>query len=222
MRILLIEDDKMIGESLVHALKNSGYAVDWARDGDMGEESLKTATYNLVLLDLGLPKQNGLEVLKKLREARNKTPVLILTARDRVADRVQGLDLGADDYLIKPFALEEVEARMRVLLRRNSGNAESVLRSGDVTLNTMTKELNYKGKTSILSAREYALMFALMELPGKVLSRAELEDRLYGWNEEVSSNAVEVQIHNLRKKMGTGLIHNIRGIGYMVAKGAAA
>ena len=219
MRILLVEDDKMIGESLMHALRNSGYAVDWARDGDIGEESLQTASYNLVLLDLGLPKRSGLEVLKNMRQARNKTPVLILTARDRVADRVIGLDLGADDYLIKPFALEEVEARIRVLLRRNAGNAEPVLRAGEATLNTMTKELNYQGKTSILSAREYALMFALMELPGKVLSRAELEDRLYGWNEEVSSNAVEVQIHNIRKKMGPDLIHNIRGIGYTVAKG---
>lgn len=218
MRILLIEDDKMIGESLMHALKSSGYAVDWARDGEMGEESLKTTVYNLVLLDLGLPKRGGLDVLKNMRQARDRTPVLVLTARDRVADRVTGLDLGADDYLIKPFALEEVEARIRVLLRRNTGNAGSILRSSEIALNAATKELEYQGKTLILSAREYALMFALMETPGKVQSRAELEERLYGWNEEISSNAVEVQIHNLRKKMGTGLIHNIRGIGYMVTK----
>lgn len=218
MRILLIEDDRMIGESLLHALKSSGYAVDWARDGDMGEESLKTASYNLVLLDLGLPKQSGLDVLKSMRAGGNKTPVLILTARDRVADRVSGLDLGADDYLIKPFALEELEARIRVLLRRNAGLAEAIIRARDASLNMLTKELTYAGKTLVLSAREYALMLALMEIPGKVLSRADLEERLYGWNEEVSSNAVEVQIHNLRKKLGPDLIHNIRGIGYMVTK----
>ncbi len=218
MKILLIEDDKMIGESLIQALKQSGYAVDWARDGDMGEESLKTTAYNLVLLDIGLPKQTGLEVLAKLRARQDKVPVLILTARDRVADRVAGLDLGADDYLVKPFALEEVEARIRVLLRRNAGHAEAILRSSTISLNTTTKELEYEGKRLILSAREYALMFALLQSPGKVLSRAELEERLYGWNEEVSSNAVEVQIHNLRKKLGPELIRNIRGIGYMVAK----
>ncbi|MET0155899.1 MAG: response regulator [Rickettsiales bacterium] len=218
MRILLIEDDKMIGESLVHALKNGGYVVDWARDGDTGEVSLSTTIYNLILLDLGLPKRNGLEVLKGIRLRKDKVPVLILTARDRVADRVAGLDLGADDYLVKPFALEEVEARIRVLLRRTAGHADPVLRSGGVSLNMLTKELEYEGKRLTLSAREYALMFALMEMPGKVMSRVELEERLYGWNEEVSSNAVEVQIHNLRKKLGTDLIRNIRGIGYMVAK----
>ncbi len=218
MKILLIEDDKMIAESLLHALKQGGYVVDWASDGEMGEESLKTASYDLVLLDIGLPKRTGLEILKSLRSRKEKVPVLVLTARDRVADRVAGLDLGADDYLVKPFALEELEARIRVLLRRNSGHAEAILRSGDIGLNTVTKELEYDGKLLILSAREYALMFALMQSPGKVLSRAELEERLYGWNEEVSSNAVEVQIHNLRKKLGTDLIRNIRGIGYMVTK----
>ena len=218
MKILLIEDDKMIGESLTHALKQSGYAVDWARDGDIGEELLSSTTYNVVLLDIGLPKRNGLEVLQRLRARHNKVQVLIMTARDRVEDRVLGLDLGADDYLIKPFALEEVEARIRVLLRRQSGHAESILRSSGMNLNIATKELEYQGKSLQLSAREYALMFALLESPGKILSRTELEEQLYGWNEEISSNAVEVQIHNLRKKLGADLIHNIRGIGYMVAK----
>ena len=218
MKILLIEDDEMIAESLTHALRSSAYAVDWARDGDIGEESLKTTSYNLVLLDIGLPRRTGLDVLKSLRANKNKVPVLILTARDRISDRVEGLDLGADDYLVKPFALEELEARIRVLLRRHTGHAESMLSANDINLNTLTKELEYKGKNLVLSAREYALMFALMEMPGKVFSRAELEERLYGWNEEVSSNAVEVQIHNLRKKLGMDLIRNIRGIGYMVAK----
>lgn len=218
MRILLVEDDRMIGESLTQALKANGYVVDWARDGEMGEVSLSTTTYNLVLLDIGLPKLNGLELLKAIRARKDKVPVLILTARDQIEDRVAGLDLGADDYLVKPFALEEMEARIRALLRRNSGNADPLLRSGNITLNTLTKELTYKGAVIVLSAREYALMFALMESPGKVMSRTDLEDRLYGWNEEVSSNAVEVQIHNLRKKLDTDLIRNIRGIGYMVSK----
>ena len=218
MKILLIEDDKMIGESLTHALKGSGYAVDWARDGEMGEESLRTCNYSLVLLDLGLPKRTGLEILKELRQRKDKVPVLVLTARDSISDRVQGLDLGADDYLVKPFALEEVEARIRVLLRRNTGHAESVLESSGITLNTLTKELQYEGKSLVLSAREYALMHALMEVPGKIFSRAELEERLYGWNQEVNSNAIEVQIHNLRKKLGSSLIRNVRGLGYIAGK----
>lgn len=218
MRILLVEDDRMIADSLVQALKSSGYAVDWARDGDMGEDSLNTTSYNLVLLDIGLPQRSGLDILKSLRARKDKVPVLILTARDQVTDRVAGLDLGADDYLVKPFALEELEARIRVLLRRNAGHADPVLHAAGITLNTLTKELTYKDKQLLLSAREYALMLALMESPGKVMSRAELEERLYGWNEEISSNAVEVQIHNLRKKLGNALIQNIRGIGYMVTK----
>lgn len=218
MRILLIEDDTMVGESLVQALKAGGYAVDWAQDGEIGEESLRSCAYNLVLLDLGLPKRSGLEILKSLRARKDKVPVLIMTARDRVSDRVEGLDLGADDYLIKPFALEEMEARMRALLRRNSGHAGPVLKTAYMTLNTVTKELECQGRREPLSAREYALMFMLMESPGKVLSRLELEEKLYGWNEEVSSNAVEVQIHNLRKKFGAEAIRNIRGIGYLVEK----
>ena len=218
MKILLIEDDQMIGESLAHALKSVGYAVDWAQDGQTGEESLHTGNYSLVLLDLGLPKRSGLEILAGLRQRKNIVPVIILTARDEVADRVKGLDVGADDYLVKPFALEELEARIRVLLRRNAGQAEPCLRYGDIELNTLTKELCYQGKTLRLSAREYALMFALLEIPGKIMSRSALEERLYGWNEEVNSNAVEVQIHTLRKKVGNDIIRNIRGIGYCVAK----
>lgn len=218
MKILLIEDDSMIGDSLVHALRAKGYTVDWVQDGEMGEESLRIGSYALVLLDLGLPKRSGIEILKSLRQRHQQLPVLIITARDAVSDRVQGLDLGADDYLIKPFALEEVEARIRVLLRRSAGQSAPILSVGAITLNPHTKELTYTGKSLVLSAREYALMFALMETPGKVLSRRDLEERLYGWNEEVSSNAVEVQIHNLRKKLGNSLIRNIRGMGYMITK----
>lgn len=218
MKILLVEDDRMIGESLCKMLNTKGYSVDWARDGEMGDESLRTGTYNLLLLDVGLPKASGLEILAKLRARGEKLPVLIMTARDAVSDRVKGLDLGADDYLIKPFAVEELEARMRVLLRRSAGQADPLIKSGGVVLNTTTKELTFEGKCQVLSAREYALMFALMETPGKVLSRSDLEEKLYGWNEEVGSNAVEVLIHSIRKKYDSSLIRNIRGMGYMVAR----
>ena len=218
MRILLVEDDPMIGDSISHALKGNGYAVDWAKDGATAEESLAAQPYHLLLLDLGLPKQSGLALLKKIRRRGETLPVMILTARDAVADRVEGLDAGADDYLVKPFALEELEARMRAVIRRKGGTATPVMEYGHITLNPATKELAYHGKTLLLSAREYALMHALMESPGKVVSRPELEEKLYGWNEEVSSNAVEVHIHALRKKLGNDLIRNIRGLGYLVTK----
>lgn len=216
MRLLLVEDDIMIGESLAHALRGGGYAIDWVQDGVTAEESLEVSSYALVLLDLGLPGQSGLDLLRKIRRRRDKTPVLIITARDTVSDRVQGLDGGADDYLVKPFALEEIEARIRALLRRSVGQADPLLRAGDLVLDPVTKELSRNDIRLTLSAREYALMFALMERPGKVLSRAELEERLYGWNEEVSSNTVEVHIHQIRKKLGNSVIRNIRGLGYSV------
>lgn len=216
MRLLLVEDDVMIGESLVHALRNGGYAIDWVQDGVMAEESLEVGSYALVLLDLGLPGQSGLDLLRKIRRRQDKTPVLIMTARDTVSDRVQGLDSGADDYLVKPFALEEIEARIRALVRRSVGQAHPLLYAGDLALDPTTKKLNYNGVCVPLSGREYAVMHALMERPGAILSRAELEERLYGWNEEVSSNAVEVHIHQIRKKLGTTVIRNIRGLGYSV------
>lgn len=218
MRILLVEDDVMIGESLRHALKGIGYAVNWVKDGDMAIETLANESYDLMLLDLGLPGQSGLTVLRTARKNKKSLPVLIITARDAIADRVAGLDSGADDYLVKPFALAEVEARLRALLRRHSNQPDPVLTAGEVALDTGTKELHYREKTLILTAREYALMYALLEKPGVVLSRAQLEEKLYGWNEEIASNAVEVQIHQLRKKMGNELIRNIRGVGYSVAR----
>ncbi len=218
MRLLLIEDDLMIGESLVQALKGKGYAVDWVRDGGMGEESLSVNRYALVLLDLGLPGLSGLELLKRMRGRKDATPVLIMTARDAVTDRVAGLDGGADDYLVKPFALEELEARIRALLRRRAGQVEPLMVAGRVMLDPITRGMRHEERTQILSAREYALMFALMEVPGRILSRSELEDRLYGWDDDVSSNAVEFHIHQLRKKFGSGVIRNIRGLGYMVEK----
>jgi two-component system, OmpR family, response regulator QseB len=217
MRLLLVEDDRMIGESLQKALRQGGYAVDWARTAGEADLSLLDNDYNLVILDLGLPDKPGLALLKNLRGKDNGIPVLILTARDTVSDRVLGLDSGADDYMLKPFALEELEARIRLLLRRKSGSSSPVLKHGDITLNPATHEVTYKDRKSVLPGREYALMFALMETPGKILSRAQLEEKLYGWNEEVGSNAVEVHIHQIRKKLGADIIRNVRNTGYMIA-----
>lgn len=217
MRLLVIEDDLMIGESLHRALRADGYAVDWLRDGNDALAALKDTTYDFVLLDLGLPGISGIEVLKSLRRAHNDVPVMILTARDDVDDRVQGLDNGADDYLVKPFSLQELEARMRAVMRRKTGRSEPAIQCGALQLNPVTKELSYGDVTAQLSAREYAIMHALMERPGSVLSRAQLEERLYGWNEEVGSNAVEVHIHQIRKRYGKDVIRNIRGMGYMAA-----
>ena len=218
MRLLLVEDDQMIGESLQQALKADGYAVDWTQRGDEALQAVETKLYDIVLLDLGLPGVPGLEVLKKLRQGRDAVPVVIMTAKDTINDRVTGLDAGADDYLVKPFRLEELEARMRAVLRRRAGRSDPVMAFGQVSLNTQTKELSAGGKTELLSLREYAIMHALLERPGVVLSRSQLEERLYGWNEEVGSNAVEVHIHQLRKKFGHDIIRNIRGMGYTVQK----
>lgn len=217
MRILLVEDDGMIGESLRKALRQSQYAVDWAKDGDEADDSLQSEKYDLVILDLGLPCKSGMSVLKTMRERNDTTPVLILTAQDAVADRVKGLDLGADDYMLKPFALEELEARIRVLLRRKAGQAAPVLMHEDIKLDMGTHQMIYKDKAILLSAKEYALLYALIERPGAVLSLSQLESALYGWNEEVSSNAVEVHIHQIRKKTGNkDIIRNIRGVGYVI------
>lgn len=218
MRILLAEDDRMIGESLVQALKADGYTVDWAKDGDIAEESLAVQIYDLVLLDLGLPKQSGITVLQKIRASKSTVPVIIITARDTLSDKILGLDSGADDYIIKPFPLAELEARIRARLRRSSGHASPLIEAGLLCLDTSTREITYKTVTTPLSAKEYAILFALMEHPGRILSRADLEERLYGWDEEVSSNAIEVHIHQLRKKLDAEAIRNVRGIGYMVAK----
>jgi len=218
MRILLVEDDQMIGESLTQALTQSGYTIDWTKDGVMADEALKTQAYDLTLLDLGLPKKSGIEVLQNLRARKNAQPVLILTARDRVSDKVIGLDAGADDYLIKPFELEELEARIRALLRRHEGRVETVMRVGMLTLDPATHEVHLHAELKLLSAREFALMQVLMQRPGRVLSVAELETKLYGWNEEVESNAIEVHVCQVRKKLGKNSIENIRGVGYRIGK----
>jgi two-component system response regulator QseB len=218
MRLLLVEDDAMIGESVRTGLRRDGFTVDWVQDGRAAELALGNGVYDTLLLDLGLPRKEGLEVLKALRRNGNRIPVLVLTARDSVADRVKGLDAGADDYLVKPFDLDELSARIRALLRRQAGRAEPVIRFGELALNPGTREVTLNGRSLALSAREFALLEAFLERPGAVLSREQLEEKLYGWDEEVESNTVEVYIHSLRKKLGQEFIKNIRGVGYMVAK----
>ena len=222
MRILLVEDDAMIGKALQQALQQDGYAVDWVTDGQAGRLALDTAAdaYSLVLLDLGLPRKSGIELLKEIRRAGNKVRVLIVTARDAVEDRVTGLDAGADDYLTKPFSLAELQARMRALLRRDVTREDNVLRHRTLALDTAARTVTLGGKAIELSAREFALLAALLERPGAALSKAQLEERIYRWGEEVESNAVEVHIHNLRKKLGAEYIQNVRGVGYRVRAAA--
>jgi DNA-binding response OmpR family regulator len=217
MRILLVEDDSMIGESVSEGLKSEGYAVDWVRDGQEAETSIAATPYSLVVLDLGLPRRDGIDVLRGIRERHVDVPVLVMTARDTVRDRIKGLDAGADDYLVKPFDLDELTARARALIRRAAGRAEPVIERGSLLINPATREVTWQGAVIALSAREYALLAALAERPGLVLSRAQLEEKLYGWNEAVGSNAVEVHIHNVRKKLGDGVIRNVRGLGYTLA-----
>ncbi|HSD42606.1 MAG TPA: response regulator [Burkholderiales bacterium] len=216
MRLLLVEDDPMVGESIRDGLGQEGYAVDWVRDGKGAEAALGTEPYAAVLLDLGLPRKDGLQVLRTARAKRNDVPILVITARDAVADRIKGLDAGADDYLVKPFDLDELAARVRALVRRAEGRAEPVVRHGPIALNPATREVRLRGQPVALSGREFALLQALLQRPGMVLSRAQLEERLYGWDEEVGSNAVEVHIHNLRRKLGADAIRNVRGVGYTI------
>lgn len=214
MRLLLIEDDPMIGSGVQQALQKEGYAVDWLQDGATAQAAIDDYPYELVLLDLGLPSGDGLELLRRLRKQRIPVPVLIMTARDSVADRVKGLDAGADDYLLKPFDLAELSARIRVLLRRNREQADPILRVGDLEIDPATHAVSLAGELVKVSAREFALLQALAESPGRPLSRAQLEEKIYGWDEEVESNAVEVHIHALRRKLGTKRIANLRGVGY--------
>ncbi len=239
MRLLLVEDDRMIGEGLRAALRLEGHAVDWVRDVAAARGTLASERFDLVLLDLGLPpgggsppkaadapKQaggqaagqtaDGLTVLRELRGRRDTTPVIVLTARDAAGDRVQGLDSGADDYLVKPFELSELHARIRAVMRRHGGRAEPALQHRGVTLDPATRQVTRDGQPVLLSAREFAVLEALMQRPGAVLSRAQLEDRLYGWGEEIESNAVSVYVHQLRRKLGAEFIGNMRGVGYFL------
>src|SRR6187551_3829605 len=219
MRILLVEDDPMIGKTLQQALQQDGYAVDWVIDGESGRTAITTSqdAYVLVLLDLGLPRKGGLALLRELRREGNRVRVLVVTARDAVADRVEGLDAGADDYLTKPFSLDELTARIRALLRRDVVREDNVLRHGTLALDPVTHSVTKDGQPVDLSAREFALLAALLERPGAALSKAQLEERIYRWGEEVESNAVEVHIHNLRKKLGSETIRTLRGIGYALS-----
>jgi len=216
VRLLLVEDDPMIGESIKEGLLGDGYAVDWLRDGQAAELALSTVDYDLLLLDLGLPRKQGMDVLHALRNRGNELPVLILTARDSTADRVAGLDAGADDYLVKPFDLDELLARIRALLRRRVARTRSRIVHGGVTLDLASHEVQLDGASVKLSSREFSVLRALLDSPGSVVSKAQLEEKLYGWDAEVESNTVDVYVHHLRKKFGADFIKNVRGVGYKI------
>ena len=218
MRLLLVEDDPMIGESVLDLLRDEGYAVDWVRDGEVADLTLDTQAYDLVLLDLGLPKRDGLAVLARLRQRKDRTPVLIATARDALEQRVKGLDMGADDYIVKPYEIEELLARIRALIRRASGRAEPVYEHLGLRIDPLTREVLADGQAITLLAKEWAILELLLARPGVALSRKQLEDKLYSWKDEISSNAVEVYIHGLRKKLGPHMIQNVRGVGYKIPR----
>jgi DNA-binding response OmpR family regulator len=218
MRILVVEDDPLLGDGIRAGLAQAGFTVDWVKDGVAGELALKTESPAAVVLDLGLPRLAGLELLRRIRAAGNKTPVLILTANDAIEDRIKGLDSGADDYMVKPFDLHELAARLRALIRRSAGEAAPVLRVGEVALDPAARQVEFKGTSVELLAREYALLHALMLSAGRVLTRDQLAERLYAWGEEVESNAIDVHIHHLRRKLTPGLIRTVRGVGYILPR----
>jgi len=218
MRVLLIEDDAMIAQGLQTALRQGGFAVDWMRDGKSAAAALQAAAFDVVLLDLGLPDRDGIDVLRELRRRGDATPVIILTARDEIQHRIAGLDAGADDYIVKPFDLDEVTARMRAVLRRAAGRGDPSIQHGELRLDPAARTVERNKVPVNLSAHEFAVLEALLQRPGAVLSRAQLEDRLYGWEEQIGSNAVEVYIHSLRRKLGSDAIRTLRGVGYFVPK----
>ncbi|HPF46358.1 MAG TPA: response regulator transcription factor [Emcibacteraceae bacterium] len=219
MRTLLVEDDHMIGDIIVQSLKDNSFAVDWVRDGQTALDSLINQEYDLILLDLGLPGKNGFEVLHQIRTSGSYVSLLILTAKDSIEDRIKGLDAGADDYVIKPFDMTELLARIRAVLRRKNGSASPLLTTTLITLDPATHEVSVdESLPHRLSSREFSLLYTLMLRPGAILSRQELEERVYGWGEEVESNAIEFIIHSIRKKIGATVIQNVRGVGWMVAK----
>lgn len=218
MRVLLVEDDHMIGDALTVALKDAAFAVDWVRDGETAWSTLQFTEYQVVLLDLGLPKRDGLEVLKLLRKKGNRVPVIVITARGGVGNRIEGLDSGADDYLIKPFDIEELLARLRAVVRRQNGLTRPILTNGKVSLDPASHVATCGEITVTLSAREFSILHTFLLCPGRIFARTELEDRIYGWNEEVESNAIDFLIHGVRKKLGAETIKNVRGAGWMVQK----
>ncbi|MDR3629170.1 MAG: response regulator transcription factor [Desulfocapsaceae bacterium] len=215
---MLVEDDNMIGEGVSVALKDAAYAVDWVKDGEAAEQTLKSGEHQAVLLDLGLPKRDGLDVLQHLRKVGSKIPVIIITAREGVEDRIRGLDLGADDYLVKPFDVNELLARLRAVVRRQGGQAAPLLTNGTISLDPSTHKAMCGEIVADLSTREFALLHALLLHPGRILTRTQIEEHIYGWNEEVESNAVDFLIHGVRKKLGAEVIKNVRGAGWMVEK----
>ena len=216
MRVLLAEDDEMIGRSLVQALEGAGWSADWVRTGPLAQSAMADGDYTCVLLDLGLPVQDGTEVLRRARQSGDTTPVIVLTARGGLDDRIHGLDLGADDYLRKPFEFRELLARMRAVVRRRDGSAQSMIGTAALQLDLGTREVFVEGRREALTAREFALLHALLERPGTILSREQLENRIYGWGEEVTSNAIDVLIHGMRRKLGPDAIRNVRGLGWRV------
>lgn len=218
MRILLVEDDLSLGDGLNIGLRQAGFAVDWLRDGHSADVALQSETFDLVVLDLGLPRLSGMDVLSKARQRGNSTPILILTARDAIGEKVAGLDAGADDYLIKPIDLDELAARIRALTRRTAGRAATLLVHGEIALDPAAHTVTLAGKPVELSGREFALLHLLLDSAGRVLSRSQIEQSLYGWRDEPDSNALEVHIHHLRKKLGSTLIRTLRGVGYTIAK----
>jgi two-component system, OmpR family, response regulator QseB len=218
MRVLLVEDDPMIAKGLQTALRQDGYTVDSVSDGRRAAEALRTPSFDIVLLDLGLPGRDGLEVLRELRGRGDATPVIIVTARDDIRNRIEGLDAGADDYIIKPFDLDEIGARMRSVLRRAAGRGDPCIRHRGISLNPINHAVERDGVPVLLSAHEFSVLEALLQRPGAVLSRAQLEDRLYGWGDSIESNAVEVYIHGLRRKLGSDSIRTLRGVGYFIPK----
>jgi DNA-binding response OmpR family regulator len=220
MRVLLIEDDPMIGRALVRGLGDHGMTVDWVQDGVEGKAALLRDEHTLALLDIGLPGMSGTDVLKAARSAGSDVPILIITARDALDDRIAGLDLGADDYIVKPFELRELLARIRAVGRRHHGHAQSVIASAEITLDLASHLATYRGTEHVLSAREFAVLALLMQRPGNIFSRAQIEDRIYGWGEEVESNAVDVLIHAIRRKFDKDIVRNVRGAGWMVVKSA--
>ncbi len=218
MRILLVEDDRMIGEAISVALRDAAYAVDWTRDGETALQAIANQEYQAILLDLGLPKLDGCTVLQRVRAMGSDLPVIIISARDALSDRIEGLDLGADDYLVKPFAMDELLARLRAIIRRQGGQGSPVLSSGSLQLDLSTHIAQLGEVSVLLSRREFALLQALLLRPGAILSRAQLEERLYGWGEEIESNSIDFLIHALRKKLGAEVIKNVRGAGWMVSR----
>ena len=218
MRILLVEDDRMIGDSICKALRMAQFTVDWTRDGISAELALEHHNHSLLLLDLGLPRKSGIDILRKMRKRANAIPVIILTARDAVQDKVQGLNAGADDYVVKPFDLDELIARIHALLRRNAGRAETEIVYGDISMDIAGHRAKFRGNPLELSAKEFQILFALLERPGAIISRDRFEEMLYGWGEEIESNIVDVYIHRLRKKIGSNMIVTVRGVGFKLGK----